>query len=79
VKALGVQVVTVSVDDVVIADMSVYVVAYVEVRVTTDTVAAGDTEQTEAVVDERGVSWIDVEDRIEEVELVTVDSYTVTI
>jgi hypothetical protein len=63
----------------VIADMSVYVVAYVEVRVTTDTVAAGDTEQTEAVVDERGVSWIDVEDRIEEVELVTVDSYTVTI
>ena len=84
-KALGVHVVTVCRAADVVVMMSVYVLAYVVVSVTTDscTVAAGDAEQPEGVAVEKGAS---VEDSVEddavdeeevEVELVMVDSKTV--
>ena len=84
-KALGVHVVTVCRAADVVVMMSVYVLAYVVVSVTTDscTVATGEAEQAKGVAVEEGAS---VEDSVEddavdeeevEVELVMVDSKTV--
>jgi hypothetical protein len=82
-KALGVQVVTVCREAEVVVKMLEYVLAYVEVSVTTDscTAAAGVAAQAEAeAVGEVTSGKSSVEDEEEVVvELVTVDSNTVMI
>jgi len=80
VKGLGVQVVTVCREAEVVVKTLEYVLAYVEVNVTTDscTAAAGVAEQAEVETVEEGVSREDsVDDEDEVAELVIVDSNTV--